>query len=80
MTETYRNPDLQVSEEPAFQALFSMKEAEKIFSVSRTQLYRLVSQGDIETVKIGRSRLISRGQIQTFVQRLENSRGINVIR
>lgn len=59
--------------------LFKFEEAESILSLSRSQLYRLVDQGDLETVTIGRSRRISLGQLEAFVQRLENSPSLAVI-
>ena len=59
--------------------LFTLEEAESILSISRSQLYRLVMQGDLETITLGRSRRISLGQLEAFVQRLENSEGLAVI-
>ncbi len=69
----------RVIEDRRVRLLFKFEEAESILSLSRSQLYRLVDQGDLETVTIGRSRRISLGQLEAFVQRLENSPSLAVI-
>ncbi len=60
--------------------LFTLEEAEEILSLSRSQLYRLADQGDLATVSIGRSRRISREQLISFVESLEQSPKLRVIR
>lgn len=71
---------LQVLGDTRLRLLYTFEECESILSLSRSQLYRLVDQGDLETVKIGKSRRISLGQLEAFVQRLENSTGLKVLR
>jgi excisionase family DNA binding protein len=51
--------------------LYTIKEAAASLSLSRAQLYRLIDTCELESVKIGRSRRISRTQLEAYVQRLE---------
>lgn len=51
--------------------LFNPKDASKILSISRSQLYVLLNNGDLESVQIGRSRRISQGQLIRYINKLE---------
>ncbi|MBI1331285.1 MAG: helix-turn-helix domain-containing protein [Armatimonadetes bacterium] len=59
--------------------LFTVKAAAKRLSLSRAQLYRLIEQGDLDAVLIGRSRRISQSQLDAFIARLEQSKRLTVI-
>ncbi len=45
-------------------------EAQRL-SIGRSLMYKLVMQGEIASVKVGRRRLVSRDAILQFVSRLE---------
>lgn len=51
-----------------------------LLSISRAQLYRLLDKGELESVQIGRSRRISQGQIDRFVESLEQKSGLHPLR
>ena len=59
--------------------MYSIEEASELLSLSRAQLYRLIDQGDLETVKVGKSRRITLGQLGAFVERLEHLPMLRVI-
>ncbi len=59
--------------------MYSIEEASELLSLSRAQLYRLIDQGDLETVKIGKSRRITFGQLGAFVERLEQIPSLRVM-
>ncbi len=64
----------------SFRFLYTIEECEGLLSLSRSQLYRLVDQGDLQTVKIGKSRRITYTQLDAFVLKLEQSKGFAVVR
>ena len=47
---------------------FSMAEAADLLGVSRVTLYNQIAAGNLETVKVGRRRLITREQIDAFLR------------
>jgi excisionase family DNA binding protein len=47
----------------------SIREAGSALGVSRSTIYRLVDCGELETVKIGRRRLIKRAVMAALVER-----------
>ena len=49
--------------------LFKTKEAAEMLSLSRTHLYQFLTSGEIESFKIGRSRLIPKDAIENFIAR-----------
>lgn len=53
--------------------MFNPKDAAKILSVSRSQLYVLMKSGELESVHIGRSRRVSQNQMLRFIDKLEGS-------
>lgn len=59
--------------------IYTVKEASSLLSLSRAQLYRLMDQGDIKFVKIGRSRRITAEQLQAFVALATNYGKLEVI-
>ncbi len=53
--------------------LYSMEEAARLLSISRAQLYRLIDVCELGSVKIGRSRRITRSQLEAYVRSLEHA-------
>jgi excisionase family DNA binding protein len=47
--------------------------AARKLDIGRTSLYGLISSGELETVKIGRSRLIPASALERYLQRLVSS-------
>lgn len=47
--------------------LYPVIESAELISVSRTRLYELIGDGQIESIKIGRSRLIPAEALERFV-------------
>lgn len=50
--------------------LLTVREAAREIAVSKAQMYRLLQAGEIESVKIGRSRKIVRESLVQYVQHL----------
>lgn len=46
---------------------YSIKDAVQVSSIGRTTLYALISSGEIETVKIGKRRLVKAASLATFI-------------
>lgn len=53
--------------------MFTPVDAAKILNVSRSQVYVLLKDGALRSVKIGRSRRISENQLKAFIQYVEES-------
>jgi excisionase family DNA binding protein len=47
----------------------SYEEARRMVGLSRTTLYRLARSGDIRAAQIGRSVRLSRGSLETYMER-----------
>jgi excisionase family DNA binding protein len=58
--------------------MFTPVDAARILNVSRSQLYVLLKDGALRSVKIGRSRRISENQIRNFIEQVEASDFTNV--
>lgn len=52
--------------------LFSPSDAGRILSCSRSTIYSLMKSGELQSVRIGRSRRISETQMVKYINRLEN--------
>ena len=52
--------------------LLNPEEAAEILGMSRSTIYKLITAGEIQSVKIGRSRRIPRQEIERFVDSLFN--------
>lgn len=50
--------------------LYKIPEAVEVSSLSRSRLYELMDRGDLEFVKIGRSRRIPVDALESLVERL----------
>jgi excisionase family DNA binding protein len=46
---------------------YSIKDAIQVSSIGRTTLYGLISSGEIETVKIGKRRLVKADSLARFI-------------
>jgi excisionase family DNA binding protein len=53
-----------------FPFLFDVKATARILSISRSAVYELIRKGELETVKIGRSRRVTQGQLNKFIASL----------
>ena len=52
--------------------LYSVEEAADLLGIGRTFMFRLLATGEIESVKIGRRRMISRDALDGYVDRLQS--------
>lgn len=50
--------------------LLTVEEAAALLRLGRTQTYELVMRGEIQSVKIGRRRLVVRDSLKNFVSQL----------
>ena len=50
--------------------LYKVPEAAEISSLGRSKLYELIASGELESIKVGRARLIPADALQAFVARL----------
>lgn len=57
------------------QLLYRPEEAAEALSVSRATIYELIAAGTLASVKIGRSRRITRDALERYVSALEASAG-----
>jgi excisionase family DNA binding protein len=60
---------------PSYKLAFSLEEASELLSVSRSQLYRLIDMGELKSVTIGKSRRVTRQQLDEFLRKLEQTGG-----
>lgn len=54
--------------------LLKINDAAERLSLSRTNLYKLLMNGELESIKVGRSRLIPTDALESFVNRYRESR------
>lgn len=54
----------------AAQLLYTAEEAGHVLSLSRASVFKLIASGDLESVKIGRSRRVTRSGLERFVEHL----------
>lgn len=56
---------------------YSIEDAAEVLGVGRTTMYRLVAEGEVESIAIGSRRLIPRESIEDFLSRkLAESRAL----
>ena len=60
------------NEEPGGNLLLRVNDAAERLSLSRTNLYKLLTNGELESIKVGRSRLIPTDALEEFVRRHRN--------
>jgi excisionase family DNA binding protein len=58
---------------PELQILMTVEEAAKALSVGRTQMFKLIADGSVSSVRIGRSRRVSVDAIREYAKKLEDS-------
>lgn len=51
--------------------LLSISDTAKVLGVGRSKLYALIKEGRLETVTVGRRRLVVAASIERFVERLQ---------
>jgi excisionase family DNA binding protein len=61
-----------MAETPTLAALLTVEEAARRLSIGRTTMYALISGGDVETVTIGRRRLIPPECLDDYVKTLRS--------
>lgn len=72
---------MPTAEHPALPAintpkmLYSIAEAAALLSLSRAHLYRLLERGELTSIRIGRSRRVSRSELEAYVAHLEQKTG-----
>lgn len=49
----------------------SLKDAASVMGLKRTMMYSLLDSGELQSVKVGRRRLVTRASVDRFVDRLE---------
>jgi len=52
--------------------LYTIEQACEKLSIGRTRLFGFIAKGDLETVRIGRSRRIPRAALERFVENLRD--------
>lgn len=53
--------------------LFDIPTTARILSVSRSAVYKLIREGRLATVRVGRARRITRAQLDSFIRQLEET-------
>jgi excisionase family DNA binding protein len=56
------------------QQLFTIPQTAELLELGRSQVYKLVAAGQIETVPVGKSRRVPAEAVHDFVRRLRNQR------
>lgn len=70
-------PDVPYSERP--KRLLTIDEVAFQLSLSKSKVYELLNNGSIRVVKIGRSRRVSPGDLDLFIEKSKTSKIINAI-
>jgi excisionase family DNA binding protein len=52
---------------------YSVPEAAELLSISRSQIYEMISTGKIGSISIGRSRRVTHRQLMSFLEKCESS-------
>ena len=67
------SPVLQVAPSPREPALLlKVEDAARLLGVGRTTFFELISQGRIQTVRVGRRRLVVRAGLERFVEEISS--------
>ena len=53
--------------------LYSVEEAAHVMGLSRTRIFDLIGAGEIDSVKIGRSRRVPRAALEAYISSLSNA-------
>jgi excisionase family DNA binding protein len=62
------------------QILVTMEEAAECLRIGRTSMYALVMAGEVDSVRIGRSRRVPVGALHDYVRRLRECQRIDAAR
>lgn len=54
--------------------LYRVEDAARLLGVGRSTIYGLLAAGELASVKIGRSRRVSRRELDDYVARMEGAR------
>jgi excisionase family DNA binding protein len=57
--------------------LYPVEEAAQLLGIGRSALFELIGRSELESVKIGRRRLIPRAAIDSYVERLRAERTVS---
>ena len=57
-------------------ALLTVEAAAEVMSIGRTAMYKLVQDGEVRSIKVGRSRRIPRTELDAFITRALEDEGI----
>ena len=57
------------------QLLLTVEEAAKRLHICRSNMYKLISSGEVESIKIGRLRRVTPSALEDYIQRLASSNG-----
>jgi len=58
--------------------LFSVPEAARLLSISRSKLYQMIHRGKIHSIRIGRSRRLALKDLERWIQRQKRHNGQEV--
>ena len=61
-----------LTEQPDGKLLLKINDAAARLSLSRTNIYKLLMSGELESIKVGRSRLVPTDALDSFVSRYRN--------
>lgn len=54
------------------QLLFKIEEAAKVLGTSRSTVYRLMTSGQLVSIRVGRSRRVTRQALERFVKAMDD--------
>ena len=54
------------------QLIFKIEEAAKVLGTSRSTVYRLMTSGQLVSIKVGRSRRVTRQALERFVKAMDD--------
>lgn len=60
---------------PSERITYGVEDACQQLAIPRTALYQLISNGEIQSIKVGKRRLITRRALEQFVARKEKEQG-----
>ena len=58
------------TERPDLKLLLTVEDAAELLSIGRTNAFRLIKDGELQSVKIGARRLVPRASVEAYVHRL----------
>jgi excisionase family DNA binding protein len=64
MDETYQRAG------PAPRLLLTVEEAAELIGICRSNMFKLIRQGDVQSIKVGRLRRVTPAALEDFVRRL----------